>query len=74
VACSVGRGKRKGEEQDGDKDWGREQTPAVRKKKGASEKEQRRRGKVISQGLMRNFRGLQGPICKTKFSINLKPE
>jgi hypothetical protein len=39
---------------------------------GAREKKQRRRGKVISQGLMRKYRKLQGPVCKTKFPVDLK--
>jgi hypothetical protein len=37
-------------------------------------REQRRRGKEICQGLMRNFWKLQGPVCKTKFPVDLKPE
>jgi flagella basal body P-ring formation protein FlgA len=36
-------------------------------------RKQRRRGKEISQGPMRNFRKLQGLVCKTKFHIDLKP-
>jgi hypothetical protein len=48
--------------------------PVERKRMGAREKKQRRRGKEISQGLMRNFRKLQGPVCKAKFPINLKPK
>jgi hypothetical protein len=27
----------------------------------------------FSQGLMRNFRKLQGPVGKTKFPVDLKP-
>jgi hypothetical protein len=34
----------------------------IRKHQG--EEKQRRRGKEISQGLMRKFRKLQGPFCK----------
>jgi hypothetical protein len=33
-----------------------------------------RRGKEISQGFMRDFRKLQGPVCKTKVPIDLKPK
>jgi hypothetical protein len=36
-------------------------------------REQRRRGKEISQGLMRDFRKLQGLVCKAKFPVDLKP-
>jgi hypothetical protein len=36
------------------------------------EEEQRRKGKEISQGLVRDFRKLQGPVCKIKFSVDLK--
>jgi hypothetical protein len=36
-------------------------------------REQRRRGNGFPQGLMRKIRELQGPICNTKFPINLKP-
>jgi hypothetical protein len=35
----------------------------IRKHQG--EEKQRRRGKEISQGLMRKIRKLQGPFCKT---------
>jgi hypothetical protein len=38
------------------------------------EEKQRRRRKQISQGLMRNFRKLQGLVCKAKFTFDLKPE
>jgi hypothetical protein len=37
-------------------------------------KKQRRKGIGTSQGLKRKIRKLQGPICKVKFSIDLKPE
>jgi hypothetical protein len=37
-------------------------------------REQRRRGNGFPQGPMRKYRKLQGPVCKTKFPINLKPE
>jgi hypothetical protein len=44
------------------------------KKKGRQgEEKQRRKRKETSQGLMRKFRKLQGPFCKFKFLINLKP-
>jgi hypothetical protein len=36
-------------------------------------REQRRRGKKISQGLMRDFKKLQGLVCKAKFPVDLKP-
>jgi hypothetical protein len=49
--------------------------PSVGKKiRAPGIREQRRRGKEISQGLMRDFRKLQGLIYKAKFPINLKPE
>jgi hypothetical protein len=50
--------------------------PVDKRKKetpGKDKEEQRRRRKVTSQGLMRNYRKLQGPVCKTKFHIDLKP-
>jgi hypothetical protein len=40
-------------------------TPGIR--------EQRRRGKEISQGLMCDFRKPQGLVCKAKFPVDLKP-
>jgi hypothetical protein len=51
--------------------------PVDKRKKetpGKDIEEQRRRRKVTSQGLMRNYRKLQGPICKTKFPVDLKPK
>jgi hypothetical protein len=42
-------------------------------KKHQGEEKQRRRGNGFPQGLMRNFRKLQGPVCKAKFPINPKP-
>jgi hypothetical protein len=42
--------------------------------KAEKEEEQRIKGIRTSQGLMRNFRKLQGLACKAKFSINIKPE
>jgi hypothetical protein len=45
-----------------------------KKRRRRQDKKQRRRGIGIPQGLMRNFRKLQGPFCKTKFPINLKPK
>jgi hypothetical protein len=42
--------------------------------KAPERREQRRRRIRFPQGLMRNFRKLQGPICKAKFPIDLKPE
>jgi hypothetical protein len=38
------------------------------------EEEQRRKGNRISQGPLRKYRKLQGPDCKTKFPVDLKPE
>jgi hypothetical protein len=35
-------------------------------------RKQRRRRDGILQGLIRNYRKLQGPICKTKFPVDLK--
>jgi hypothetical protein len=43
--------------------------------KGRHAREKRNRGErevEFSQGLMRNFRKLQGLVCKAKFSIDLK--
>jgi hypothetical protein len=37
-------------------------------------RKQRRRGKEISQGPMRKYRKLRGPVCKTKFPVDLKPK
>jgi hypothetical protein len=46
----------------------------VRKRKGRQDKgEQRRRTDGVSQGLIRNFRKLQGPFFKEKFLMNPKP-
>jgi hypothetical protein len=47
----------------------------VKKKKEGrrQDKKQRRRGIGIPQGLMRKIRELQGPICKAKFPVDLKP-
>jgi hypothetical protein len=52
---------------------GMEPGPVGKRIKAPGIREQRRRGKEISQGLMRNFRKLQGLICKAKFPIDLKP-
>jgi hypothetical protein len=50
------------------------EAPPVGKKKGRQrEEEQRGRRNRISQGLMRKFIKLQGPLGKVKFHINLKP-
>jgi hypothetical protein len=38
------------------------------------EEEQRRKGNRISQGPLRKNRNLQGPDCKTKFPVDLKPK
>jgi hypothetical protein len=47
--------------------------PMGKKRKGARGKKQRRKGNRISQGPLREFRQLQGPFCKVKFPIDLKP-
>jgi hypothetical protein len=36
------------------------------------EEEQRRKGNRISQGLIRKYKKLQGPVCKTQFPVDLK--
>jgi hypothetical protein len=36
--------------------------------------EERRKTDGIPQGLIHKIREMQGPICKTKFPIDLKPE
>jgi hypothetical protein len=47
--------------------------PVGRKRKTRQgEEKQRKREVEFSQGLMRNFRKLQGPVCKTKFPVDLK--
>jgi hypothetical protein len=51
--------------------------PVNKRKKetpGKDKEEQRRRRKVTFQGLMCNYRKLQGPVCKTKFPVDLKPK
>jgi hypothetical protein len=45
-----------------------------KEKKATDKEEQRGRTSEILQGRIRNIRELQGPICKAKFSIDLKPE
>jgi hypothetical protein len=48
--------------------------PVMEKKEGARDKRNRgERELKLSQGLMRKYRKLQGPICKTKFPVDLKP-
>jgi hypothetical protein len=51
---------------------GMEPGPMGKRIKVPGVREQRRRGKEISQGLMRNFRKLQGLVCKAKFPVDLK--
>jgi hypothetical protein len=46
----------------------------VEDKKEQREEKQRRKGTRISQGPLRNFQKLQGPVCKTKFPVDLKPK
>jgi hypothetical protein len=41
--------------------------------KGARDKRTEEKGKEVSQGLMHDFRKLQGLICKAKFAVDLKP-
>jgi hypothetical protein len=66
--------KREGEKQVGIRmEPGRGVLPVGKKIKAPGIREQRRRGKEISQGLMRNFRKLQGLVCKANFPIDLKP-
>jgi hypothetical protein len=48
--------------------------PPVEDKKEQREEKQRRKGTRISQGPLRNFRKLQGLVCKIIFSIDLKPK
>ncbi|PVH38808.1 hypothetical protein PAHAL_5G358300 [Panicum hallii] len=48
--------------------------PPVEDKKEQREEKQRRKGTRISQGPLHNFRKLQGPVCKTKFPVDLKPK
>jgi hypothetical protein len=43
-----------------------------RKKVSARIREQRRRMNSFSQGPMRKYTKLQGPVCKTKFPFDLK--
>jgi hypothetical protein len=48
--------------------------PPVKDKVEQREEKQRRKGTRIFQELIRKIRELQGPVCKTKFSIDLKPK
>jgi hypothetical protein len=43
-----------------------------KEKKGQDKEEERRRTDGLFQGLKRNFRKLQGLVCKVKFSVDLK--
>jgi hypothetical protein len=49
--------------------------PVVEKEEGRRQDkvEERRKTDGIPQGLIRKIRELQGPICKAKFSVDLKP-
>jgi hypothetical protein len=47
--------------------WGRKEGDGREKKK------QRRRMNSFPQGPMHKYRKLQGPVCKTKFPVDLKP-
>jgi hypothetical protein len=46
-----------------------------KKKEGRRQDKEEERRKIdgLSQGLIRNFRKLQGLFCKTKFPVDLKP-
>jgi hypothetical protein len=55
---------------DGAAGWGKEKEEDRRQDKV----EERRKTVGFPQGPMRNYRKLQGLVCKTKFPINLKPE
>jgi hypothetical protein len=60
------RGKEAGRERDG--------RPGKKKQDEHQDKgEQRGRTSGILQGRIRKIRELQGPICKTKFPVELKP-
>jgi hypothetical protein len=50
-----------------------EEAPPVEEEEERQREEKQRRRNRISQGLMRKFRKLQGPLGKVKFHINLKP-
>jgi hypothetical protein len=57
------------------KRWEKEgRRPVIRKKKeeGQDKGEQRRRTSGIPQGLICNFRKLQGPVCKARISHQSK--
>jgi hypothetical protein len=43
-------------------------------KMGARGRESREGEVELSQGLVRNLEKLQGPVCKTKFPVDLKPK
>jgi hypothetical protein len=46
----------------------------IKKQKRCQDKEEeRRRTDGLSQGPKREYRKLQGPDCKTKFPVDLKP-
>jgi hypothetical protein len=48
--------------------------PVGKKIRAPGIREQRRRMNRFTQGLMRKYRKLQGLVCKTKFSVDLKPK
>jgi hypothetical protein len=52
---------------------GRKRKETPRKKADRERGRKRRRRNGIPQGLMHKFGKLQGPFCKVKFTINLKP-
>jgi hypothetical protein len=69
AAAAAREEKRRGARKKGKTERERKTLAVRRKKKGHLDKgQQRRRTDGISQGLMRNFKKLQGPFCKAKFS------
>jgi hypothetical protein len=57
----------------GDRDDARDMPPVWIRKHQGEEKQGRRRDGIL-QGLIHNYRKLQGLVCKAKFPINPKPE
>jgi hypothetical protein len=56
----------------GDRDEASEVPPVWIRKPGRRNKQGRRRDGIL-QGPIRKYRKLRGPVCKTKFSVDLKP-
>jgi hypothetical protein len=65
-----------GREREGKRGFARAAAGGGKEKEGKRQdkEEERRRTDGLSQGPKRNFRKLQGLVCKAKFPINLKPE